>query len=81
MLTGGIRAGSEGSPPYDLTPPFRSAASIGRSFDLNLLQSLRSRVWIPTNGSFCETDRMPNVKRVLPILKEDLIASGLSSPR
>jgi hypothetical protein len=63
MLTGGIRAGSESSLPYDLTPPLRGAARIGRSFDLNLLQSFTgaiSRVWISTYGSFCETDRKPN---------------------
>ena len=39
ILTGWIRASSEGRSPYDLTPPLRSAAGIGGTFDLDLLQS------------------------------------------
>lgn len=39
VLTGWIRARSESSSLYDLTPPLRGATSIGGTLDLDLLQS------------------------------------------
>ena len=44
ILTGRIRARSEGGFPDDLTPPFGSTGGISRAFDLDLLQCLTRTV-------------------------------------
>jgi hypothetical protein len=44
ILTGRIRARSEGGFPDDLTPPFGSTGGISRAFDLDLLQGLTRTV-------------------------------------
>ena len=43
ILTGWIRASSEGGSSNDLTPPFGSTAGVGGTFDLDLLQSFATR--------------------------------------
>jgi hypothetical protein len=57
ILTGRIRARSEGGFPDDLTPPFGSTGGISRAFDLDLLQCLtrtviRMRVSLPAQQPY-----------------------------
>lgn len=76
ILTSWIRTGSESSTSYDLSPPLRSAVGISRPFGLDPLQRF-SRVCI-AHVQFTVRERRDEIS---PILKDDLMASGLSLPR